>query len=124
MMARRLTLSLLVLLFQTFSATAFAPAPVYRERVKSDEGDLKRMQGTWRGQDLDLDLVVSNGRISAFNYNRFMGWHQMEWALVLDETKSPKVIEFKEKGTNGVMRGIYRLEGDTLTLRHLTSTEC
>jgi uncharacterized protein (TIGR03067 family) len=122
---------------------AFAPAPFPRP-TKTDAGkeDLKKMQGTWAvarrtlsgreitSRNADMTVVIIGDRI------RFLlqGELRTEWAITLDVTKNPKVLDRKKVAGIGraavarpgtgqplVLRGIYRLDGDTLQLSHTSS---
>lgn len=124
------------LLVAAVLSLAFAPAPPYRPKPDPGKEDLKKMQGTWavarrsvagsvsRTDGQDMTVVIEGDRI------RFLvkGEVRTEWAITLDPTKSPKVLDrtlVPGKGTvktaNGtpiVHRGIYLLDGDTLRLSH------
>jgi len=103
----------------------FAPAPPPRPHA-----DLKKVQGTWvlvsrtfGGGSWPAEgvrVVIAGARIRYYR----AGEQRTEWPLTLDAAKSPKVFDQREVGGSSpgtLYRGIYRLEGDTLTLCHALS---
>lgn len=116
----------------------FAPAPL--PRPESKKHDLKKLQGTWvrvlctqggqqvpipptpPGFPLALQVVISGDCMTYLH----AGSVQSEWAITLmSPGKGPKVFDVKGvRATAGQYRGVYRLEGDTLTLcSHPSSAE-
>ncbi len=116
MRATLLTLAVLVM--------GFAPAPFPR-RSKPEKDDLEKMQGLWQcirrthaGRPASRGNVTVEIASSRFRY-RVDGRITTEWAVTLDSRKKPKVLDRQRVGGPGamiVLRGIYRLEGDTLTV--------
>src|SRR4051794_25370739 len=105
----------------------FAPAPVYRERPVSDE---KMLQGTWRLVSLsrhgdqspanlvaDMKMVIADGRLSYI----YSGPEVAPRMFTVDPLAKPKRIDMRN-GRGVVLEGIYRLEGDGLTICYRTET--
>jgi uncharacterized protein (TIGR03067 family) len=112
-----------VVLLASALSLAFAPAPF--PRPDSSKSDLQKMQGEWTQVKFavagkpdtvrDFLVVVSGKRMKWV----LAGKPFVEWAISLDGTKKPK--EFDARGVAGsvkgaLFRGVYRLEGDTLTI--------
>jgi uncharacterized protein (TIGR03067 family) len=98
----------------------FAPAPF--SQPNSTRGDRKKLQGEWvrvrytlNGKPVTtaaIRVVIAGDRL---RYGAAPGVD--EWALTLDATKKPKVLDFKSVSPGGkTFWGVYRLEGDTLTI--------
>lgn len=100
-----------LLLLAVFTV-AFAPAPLPRaERRPKPQGLLV---GTWKGNYL---LTITETRL---NYSE--GY---EYELRLDPSATPPAYDLRGVGRNNtgwVFSGIYRLEGDTLTLSYNNGT--
>ena len=103
-----------------------APAPA--PKPDKAKADLKKIQGTWvltsrveRGRALSPEVAMGyrievKGDRATISFD---GAVAGEWALALDARGKPKAIDQKvvPPGIAGqVWRGIYRLEGDRLTL--------
>jgi uncharacterized protein (TIGR03067 family) len=101
---------------------AFAPAPF--PKPDSTKHDLNKLQGTWtrvsltiggRRHDEGLDgttIVITGTRL------QFPTPHDA-WMISLNAKKSPKLFDYTGATPtvkDFVFRGIYRLEGDTLTI--------
>lgn len=96
--------------------------------------DLERMQGLWtlvslevNGRKADPDQVrswvlVIEGQV----YNPGSGETSTEYSFRIDPTRNPRAIDMmpREGSLKGcVLRGVYRLEGDTLTICRALDSE-
>jgi len=109
-------------------ALGFAPAPFPRPDRNKD--DLKEMRGDWAQVSLN---VAGQGRTVGSYTLRIDGdrltWLSEEkafvaWAVTLDSRKKPKSIN--ATGVEGSVKGaafvgVYKLEGDTLTICYIRS---
>ena len=106
------------LILVTALSLGFAPAPVYRPKPETKQGDMQRMVGVWesvpatKGDTMD----ISPGRMD------IKGTHS--YALTLDPSARPPAFDLS--GNPGAAQGrmftgIYKLEGDTLTLAYRES---
>jgi uncharacterized protein (TIGR03067 family) len=104
----------------------FAPAPL--PKPPSGKRDLKKMQGVWAvttytvggkpfgGPDEGLRVEITGDRMRYTRGGKFL----TEWTILLDPTRTPKVFDLR--GVAGgrtpgmLLRGVYRLDGDTLTI--------
>ena len=103
---------------------AFAPAPQPRARPDTTAADLKRLQGVWLQVSSTVDVrsvatseitVSIEGRKMSFAFD---GRPTMAWSFTLDGRPPLPCLDREEVRfpANGILRGIYRLDGDTLTL--------
>ena len=98
---------------------AFAPAPFPKKRDRAQE-ETKRLEGRWRqvsGQNVGVLMRIEPGRMT------FSGWAstapgaRVSYDLTLEARKSPPSYAIAYPGRNEpAFLGIYKLEGDTLTL--------
>jgi uncharacterized protein (TIGR03067 family) len=108
------------------TATALAPAvraaPAPLPRPCTNKAELRKLRGEWvrvhyrsdgRTYPTPITAVIRGHRM---RYGATPGTD--EWLITLDATKKPKVFDVTGHGsTRGVVfRGVYRLEGDTLTI--------
>jgi uncharacterized protein (TIGR03067 family) len=116
-LALLLTATVLVLTAQA------APAPLPKADTGKD--DLKRMQGAWDRVGITVGGRASRaGGLTARIAGTRLTWladgkPMVEWALTLDGTRTPRAFDGVPLGPGGKARpwrGIYRLEGDTLTV--------
>jgi uncharacterized protein (TIGR03067 family) len=106
----------------------FAPAPFpKRARPQTAREALKDLQGGWvivrrslGGRDL---TPAGNGMTAEVAGNRVCYYLERgartEWAITLDITKVPRIFDQKRVDRHGgecLLWGVYRLEGDTLTI--------
>jgi uncharacterized protein (TIGR03067 family) len=115
----RRALPLLILM-----SLAFAPAPQPRAKPDTTAADLKRLQGVWLRVSSPIDVrsvatsevtVSIEGRKMSFAFD---GRPTRSWSFTLDGRPTLPCLDQGEAGfpANGILRGIYRLDGDTLTL--------
>jgi RNA polymerase sigma-70 factor (ECF subfamily) len=122
---RRTVLVLAVLMI------AFAPAPLPKpKRGSPSEPDLNALQGTWETVSLECngmklqkkpgsEMTIFAGRLVSCVVE---GKVITEWNLLLDPTEIPKVLDLRDK-QGRLVRGIYRLDGDTLTLCYVNELD-
>jgi uncharacterized protein (TIGR03067 family) len=106
---------------------AFAPAPFPKAvRTRDARADLQALQGTWERTELyswgerihetpgHVTLVVTGDSATFFSG----GNGQTNWTIVLDSSRRPAEIDLRRRGYSEpyVLRGVYRLEGDTFTV--------
>jgi uncharacterized protein (TIGR03067 family) len=101
-------------------ALAFAPAPFPRPtRRDTKESDLTKMQGRW----VRVKMTIG-GRPGAQNTPVTVAGERMQfpaaddaWTITLDVTKRPKQIDLRRiSNPKQMFRGVYRFDGDTLTI--------
>ena len=97
----------------TNSGTELAPFP------GKLAGDYKRIQGSWVVTSNEIkkqSLPQMAGAVFYFSENQhwITGDKGREW-FALDENRSPRAIDFYDKKAPSI-RGIYKIEGDRLTL--------
>jgi uncharacterized protein (TIGR03067 family) len=100
----------------------FAPAPVPKPiKPDANKDDLKKLQGAW----VRVHLTI-NGKPRQANCTITIRGDRLQfpvpsdaWLIHLDPSKKPKVFDYKG-ATPSVKdidyRGVYRIEGDTLTI--------
>ena len=114
-------------LFAVVVSLAFAPAPLPRVSRAGPRSDLERLQGTWEVVDSRMSGVEMTHNKGARVEVRRERWTfidktdsatRLHWDLRLNPSATPPEIDFE--GLEGVAssRGIYRLEGDTLTISY------
>jgi len=96
---------------------AFAPMP-FEKANRRDRGadDLARMQGEWvrveyngKPEPTPIPATIAGDRI------RYVT-DADAWVITLDASRTPRLIDFvRVSEPKSVYRGVYRLEGDTLT---------
>jgi uncharacterized protein (TIGR03067 family) len=107
---------------------AFAPAPPPKPaRPTAADADLKAMQGRWVRTSFDFgDIRMGAGdgsiRVRGDRVAFYLGTRlRDEWTITLKPEKGRK--RFKARAISGdhkgrTVRGIYRIDGDVLTLSH------
>lgn len=81
------------------------------------DSDLAKLQGTWQGTSPEgarLVLVIKDTTATSTISGK-AGTVQLEQQIKLDETADPKALDFLKAG-GGSIPGIYKLEGDKLTI--------
>jgi uncharacterized protein (TIGR03067 family) len=112
---RRVILLLVVL------SVAFAPAPFPKPNRQTD---LEKLQGEWvtvksvlEGDEVKLtpgrDTAVFKGDQISFVTG---GTVSARWTITLGPAQQPRTLDLRGAGATNFILGIYRLEGDTLTL--------
>jgi uncharacterized protein (TIGR03067 family) len=103
-----------------------APAPL--PRPDASKAELKRLQGNWAPVSATLEgrprvaehaVVIAGDR---FTY--LAGTLRQDWALTLDVRGRPKILDAKcisAPFAGLVYQGIYRLDGDVLTICSIQS---
>jgi len=103
---------------------AFAPAPQPRAKPDTTAADLKTLQGVWLQVSSTTDVrSVATSEITVSIEGTqmrfaFDGRPTMAWSFTLDGRPTLPCLDREEIRfpANGILRGIYRLDGDTLTL--------
>jgi uncharacterized protein (TIGR03067 family) len=104
------------------TSLAFAPLPF--PKPVTAKSDLEKMQGEWRCVSCILDGkprdLAAHPIIATVKGDRMgFGSPDDNWRLVLDVTPGARRIDFhrvKPLGGTDLLLGVYRLDGDTLTI--------
>jgi RNA polymerase sigma factor (sigma-70 family) len=103
------------------------PAAKADDRPKKVEGDLEKLQGTWRelvfeqdGLRVDEEMLKKVRVVVAGNTIQF-GDPRKQFRFKLDPSKRPKEIQFSKD--DEAYQGIYDLTGDDLKLCYVTDRE-
>jgi uncharacterized protein (TIGR03067 family) len=111
------TLSLVLL---SVLCLAFAPAPFRRpDRVADPKYELHRLQGEWVRVSLHIDGKPSTAstEMSVTGTRMQFGSVDDRWDISIDPRASPRRIDLvRTNDRKNVFRGIYRLDGDSLTV--------
>jgi uncharacterized protein (TIGR03067 family) len=102
-----------VLIAIAILSTAFAPVPFPKPTSKDE---LKKLQGEWIGvQRSTVSLQITATHLT---YRSTAGGADVAYVLTIDPTKTPKTYDIRMGPEAAPTRfvGIYRLEGDILTL--------
>ena len=108
-------------------AVGFAPAPLPRASRAGPRTDLDRMQGLWEVVDSrmsGIELTPNKGARVQVRRDRWTfidkrdGASRHHWDLRLNPSATPPQIDFKGVEGSGSSQGVYRLEGDTLTISY------
>src|SRR5262245_17666113 len=105
------------------SALAFAPAPLPRSSPRKHASDLGKMQGTWDVVERSLggrsvlheptQIRIQGDRLEFV----VRGEVRSVWAVELGSWESPRRMDRRAVGGHGgQMLGIYRFDGEQLTL--------
>jgi uncharacterized protein (TIGR03067 family) len=105
-------------------APAFAPVPPYRPKPALGKADLEKMQGVWACVSSFVDgdqRDVSKAPVTATIKGDLctFGTPDDTWRLVLDAAGVNRRIDLhrvRPLGGIDLVRGIYRLEGDKMTV--------
>jgi uncharacterized protein (TIGR03067 family) len=103
---------------------AFAPAPPYRPKPDLSKEDLRQLQGAWGRVHCSVDGAVIKERpggvtVKIEGARMAFGSPGDTWSVTLDAGKKPKRIDClntTRKGKGSLYLGLYRLEGETLTI--------
>ena len=102
---------------------AFAPAPLPRPTPRKETSDLRRMQGTWDVVERSLGgrSVLREPTQITIRGTRFQfivrGEVRSDWIVELGPTESPRRMDRRPfAGGGSGLLGIYRFDGDRLTL--------
>jgi uncharacterized protein (TIGR03067 family) len=107
------------------ASLAFAPAPLpRRERASTSAAELRRLQGDWVRVSLTVDgrpIGHTRGAATVRGDRMFFTQTDEVFAIALDAAAWPPRLDFERlsavsEGAPPQYRGIYRLEGDKLTL--------
>ena len=116
-----------LLLLAVLVSFGFAPAPLPRVSRDGPRTDLDRMQGVWVVVDnrvSGIEMTPNKGATVQVRRNRwtFIDKHDSEsrshWDLQLNPSATPPQIDFEGVEGSTSSRGVYRLEGDTLTISY------
>jgi uncharacterized protein (TIGR03067 family) len=126
------TLIAFALLLLAASSTLAAPAPIPKTpRPYPNRQDVQRLQGEWvvfschshSGMRVHIYESRRNGPVrTAFIAGNVVRWRDSRWydddgqVFTLDAGSRPKTIDFTSTDSDTSARGIYRFEGDTLTI--------
>jgi uncharacterized protein (TIGR03067 family) len=80
--------------------------------------EIDRLRGTW-SVDVPVGGDTVKGQFAIYGDESFeinLGGNHVNGARKIDPTKNPKEITLTPDGANKSLLGIYKLEGDTLTL--------
>ena len=113
-----------VLLLLVLLSLAFAPVPFPRPKPDTTAADLKRLQGVWLQVSSTVDVrsvatseitVSIEGRKMSFAFD---GRPTMTWSFTLNGRPALPCLDRGEirSPASGMLRGTYRLDGNTLTL--------
>jgi uncharacterized protein (TIGR03067 family) len=123
-------MSKLLLLVLAVLLLGFAPAPFPRPETRDQtRADLKKMQGDWIAVR-DTTWFAGNGggitsgqaaqgRVSIVGNTLIYsqaGKVASRWVIRLDTSKKPRAIDSRQTDGPGLRLGVYKFEGDTLTI--------
>jgi uncharacterized protein (TIGR03067 family) len=121
-------LGLALLLTAALGTGCRKPQPPGVERIAGEpagaDAERNKLQGSWKHTSIDRNgkavaAPIANEFVMRFQGNKFTTTRSekplSEGTFVLDPTKSPPWIDLSEN-TGAFIYGIYRLEGDKLTI--------
>jgi uncharacterized protein (TIGR03067 family) len=108
----------------------FAPAPFPKPETRDPgRADLKKMQGDWIAVRDTTWFACNGGGITSGEAARGRvtiagncliysqaGKVASRWVIRLDATRSPRAIDSRQTDGRGFRLGVYKFEGDTLTI--------
>jgi uncharacterized protein (TIGR03067 family) len=101
-----------LVIFAALLALAFAPAPFPRAERRG-KAPVSDMEGLWQGPH---KMLITPTRMT------FLSGARNDYELRIDHNAHPKTFDIKGVPGNGaegnVYKGIYRIEGDTLTVSY------
>jgi uncharacterized protein (TIGR03067 family) len=88
------------------------------------KGDKDKLQGEWtlvkleRPGEKKSGAIIKNSKlvVKGEEWLATFNGKEVKWTVKLDAAKSPKEIDFTQDGTTFRTLGIYKLDGDTLTV--------
>jgi hypothetical protein len=123
-----------ILLGTTILSLTFAPAPFPREKSRSDVKTVQRLEGTWIVESYSEGGLVQGGpgpkwetvRIERGNWSQTCTVNGRVCATtpyrISIDLKAGRHIDLAYEGARGpLIHGVFRLDGDRLTVTHATS---
>ena len=108
-------------LIASLLCAAFAAAAPVPKELKKD--DLARLEGEWQTVRAEFNGRDSNKGFLVFtrdtvNWKASREVQDVIWKLTVDASKSPKEFTIVHNGGRSTYMGLYKLDGDKLTLAY------